>query len=87
MKLQDIKDMNKEDFLGAIGLAVKPSTGQWLAGTLSVFGVGLLVGAGAALLFAPRPGRELREDLIDRAKTLKDRTAARVNAAAESAIT
>jgi gas vesicle protein len=87
MKLQDIKDMNKEDILAAIGLAPKPSTGQWLAGTLSVFGFGLVVGAGVALLLTPRTGRELREDLADKVKTLRDRTASRVNAAAESAIT
>jgi gas vesicle protein len=87
MKLQDLRDMTKEDILAAIGLEPKPSTGQWLAGTLSVFGVGLLVGAGAALLLAPRSGRETRDDLVDRVKTLRDRTASRVNAAAESAIT
>jgi gas vesicle protein len=87
MKLQDIKEMTKDDVLAAIGLSVKPSTGQWLAGTLSVFGFGLIVGAGAALLLTPRTGRELREDLADKVKTLRDRTASRVNAAAESAIT
>jgi gas vesicle protein len=87
MKLQDITDLSKEDILAAIGLAPKPSAGQWLAGTLSVFGLGLLVGAGAALLLTPRSGRELRGDLADRVKTLRDRTANKVNAAAESAIT
>jgi gas vesicle protein len=87
MKLQDIKDMTKEDILAAIGLAPKPSAGQWMAGTLSVFGLGLIVGAGAALLLTPRTGREMRGDLADRVKTLRERTATRVNAAAESAIT
>ena len=37
-----------------------------VAGTLGTFGVGLLVGAGIALLLAPKPGRQLREDLRER---------------------
>ncbi len=30
---------------------------------LAVFGAGLLVGVGAALVLAPKPGRELRQDV------------------------
>jgi gas vesicle protein len=30
---------------------------------LTLFGTGLLVGSAVGLLFAPRPGKELREDL------------------------
>ncbi len=30
---------------------------------LGVFGAGFLVGAGTALLLAPKPGRELRDDV------------------------
>ena len=87
MKLQDIKDMTKGDVLSAIGLASKPSTGQWLAGTLSIWALGVVVGAAAALLLAPRSGRELRDDLTDRVKTLRDRAGSRLGSAAESAIT
>jgi gas vesicle protein len=87
MKLQDIKDMSKEDALAAIGLAIKPSTGQWLAGTLSIWGLGVIVGAAAALLLTPRTGREMREELTDRVKTLRDRATARVNQVNEQAIT
>lgn len=87
MKLKDIRELNKEDALAAIGLAVKPSTGQWLAGTLSVFGFGLICGAAAALLLTPRTGRELRDELTDKVRTLRDRTASRMNQAGEPAIT
>jgi hypothetical protein len=63
MKLQDIKDFDKEDFLGLLGLEAKHSFTNRLLGTLGTFGIGLLVGAGVALLLAPRPGSELRHDL------------------------
>ena len=63
MKLQDIKDMNKDDLLGLLGLETKGSDAGAVLKTLGTFGVGLLVGAGVALLLAPKPGRELRQDL------------------------
>ncbi len=66
MNLKDLKNLDKDDLLGLLGLEQKSSTGAWLAGTLSTFGVGLLVGAGIGLMLAPKPGRELREDLRDR---------------------
>jgi hypothetical protein len=63
MKLHDLKDMDKDDFLGLIGLQSKRSFTSELLGTLGTFGIGLLVGAGVALLLAPKPGRELRHDI------------------------
>ena len=63
MKLQDVKNMDKDDLLALLGLETKQSgTGQLLA-TLGTFGVGVLVGAGVALLLAPKTGRELRQDI------------------------
>jgi hypothetical protein len=66
MKLSDLSDLNKEDILSALGLASKPTTSERLWGTLGIFGVGLLVGGGAALLLAPKTGEGLREDLGER---------------------
>jgi gas vesicle protein len=63
VKLQDLKDMDKDDFLGLLGLQSKRSFTGELLGSLGTFGIGLLVGAGVALLLAPKPGRELRQDL------------------------
>ena len=70
MKLQDIKNMDKDDFLGILGLQTKHSFTNQLLGTLGTFGIGLLVGAGVALLLAPKAGSELRHDL--RAKLHRD---------------
>jgi hypothetical protein len=71
MKLSDIRDLSKEDILAALGLATKPSTSERLLGTLGVFGIGLLVGAGAALLLAPKSGEDLREELGDRIRKFR----------------
>lgn len=64
--LKDLRNLDKDDILDMLGLETKSSTAGWLAGTLGTFGVGLLVGAGIALMLAPKPGRELREDLRER---------------------
>ena len=66
MNLKELKNLDKDEILGLLGLETKTSTSRWLAGTLSTFGIGLLVGAGVALLLAPKPGRELRGDIRDR---------------------
>jgi gas vesicle protein len=66
MKLSDLSDLSKDDILSALGLATKRSPSDQLWGTLGIFGVGLLVGAGAALLLAPKSGQGLREDLGER---------------------
>lgn len=66
MTLRDLKGMDKDDLLGLLGLETKTSTGSYLLGTLGVFGLGILVGAGAALLMAPKPGRELRGEISRR---------------------
>ena len=69
MNLKDVQNLDKDDLLGLLGLEKKPSTGAWLSGALGTFGLGMLVGAGIALILAPKPGRELREDLRDRLRS------------------
>ena len=81
MNLKDLRNLDKEDVLGLIGLESKTSTGAWLAGTLGTFGIGLLVGAGIALILAPKPGRELRDDLRERLRRAPSDAAGAVNAA------
>ncbi len=62
MKLHDIKNMDKDDLLGLLGLETKHSGAGRLLGALGIFGIGLLVGAGVALFLAPKAGSELRDD-------------------------
>ncbi len=53
--------------------------------TMAVFGIGLLVGAGVALLFAPASGEELREELSAQLDELKNRVVGGEDAAPEPA--
>jgi len=70
MKLRDITNMDKGDVLGMLGLEARRSHGSRMLTMLGTFGIGLLVGAGVALLLAPKTGRALRQDL--RAKLRRD---------------
>jgi hypothetical protein len=63
MKLQDIKNMDKDDVLAMLGLETSRSNSSRLLSTLGTFGIGLLVGAGVGLLLAPKAGSALRQDL------------------------
>jgi gas vesicle protein len=85
MKMNDLRDLSKDDVLSALGLTSKPSTSDRLLGALGIFGVGLLVGAGAALLLTPKSGEALRADLGERFRNLRPGEAASPDAATSSA--
>jgi YtxH-like protein len=55
--------IDTDELLSRLGLETKPSFGQTVVSVLGPFAVGVLVGAAAALLLAPKSGRELREGL------------------------
>lgn len=50
---------------------------------IAVFGAGILVGAGLALLFAPTSGRELRDEIGERAADLRGRIAGAIDETGE----
>jgi gas vesicle protein len=72
MNLKDLKNLDKDEILGMLGLETKQSTSGWVAGTLTTFGIGMLVGAGVALMLAPKAGRELRGDIRERLRRAPD---------------
>lgn len=68
MNLKDLKDLRKldaDDLLEYVGLQKKSST-DWIVPAISALGVGLIVGAGLGLLFAPKEGSQLRQGLRER---------------------
>jgi hypothetical protein len=57
---------SKEDIANAVGLEARSSaTGDMLT-AFTIFGTGMILGAGLALLFAPKAGDEMRHDLAEK---------------------
>jgi len=71
-----LKDFSKEDVLNAMGLASRKHAGDYVLPALGIFGAGMLVGAGLGLLFAPKPGREIRHDIGEKVNGLGKRVEA-----------
>ena len=63
---KSLPDIDKDDVLEAIGLESRRSAGDKMVTGLALFGAGVLVGVGLGLMLAPKPGRELRDDLRQR---------------------
>lgn len=66
MNIDQMKNLDKNDFLNMLGLETRRSPADYIMPALALFGLGVVVGTGVGLLVAPRPGRELREDLAHR---------------------
>lgn len=62
---------DREDVLAAIGLEPKRSTMDIVLPAAGIFAAGILAGVGLGMLFAPKPGYELRENLSDQLKGMK----------------
>ncbi len=66
--MERLKNIDKDEILEALGLQAKPSGWGIVGSALSMFGIGLLVGVGLGLAFAPKAGTELRQDIVDRVR-------------------
>ncbi|HXN56272.1 MAG TPA: YtxH domain-containing protein [Myxococcales bacterium] len=62
--LKYLQDIDRDDVLEAVGLQERNPWGTAL-GTLGIFALGALVGAGLGLAFAPKAGTELRNQIGD----------------------
>lgn len=65
-----LEQVAKDDLLHDIGLEKRNVVGSAIS-TFGIFAAGLAVGAAAGLLFAPKPGTEMREDLAQRMTTIR----------------
>ncbi len=68
MKIEDILNAlpSREEIATAAGLQARSPVGGDLLTGLSIFACGIILGAGLALLFAPKAGQDLRRDLAER---------------------
>ena len=66
MTIEDILDNlpTREDIANAIAGQTRNAGGDMFT-ALGIFGAGMLLGAGLALLLAPKTGQELREELAE----------------------
>lgn len=71
LRWKDLKNLDREDLLHRMGLEEHTPTSDFLGG-LGLFALGLLVGAGLGMMFAPKPGAEMRSQLSD---TIRNRGA------------
>lgn len=62
-----------DEVLRSIGLQRARTGGSEMLGGVAVFGAGLLVGAGLALLFAPGSGAEMREQIGAKVEDAKEK--------------
>jgi hypothetical protein len=70
--LKYLQDIDKDDILEAIGLEERSSAWATTLGTLGIFALGCLVGAGIGLAFAPKSGEEFRNELGERMRRKAD---------------
>lgn len=66
--LKYLQDLDRDDVLEALGLQERRSGVATTFGTLGIFALGCLVGAGIGLAFAPKSGDELRNELGDKVR-------------------
>lgn len=62
--LKKLRNMDRDDLLDMMGLERSTPTGDFFTG-LGLFAVGMLVGAGLGLLFAPKRGEEIRSQMSE----------------------
>lgn len=75
--------ITKDDILEALGLETETNV-NWIAPALIGLGVGALLGATMALMFAPKSGIELREDLMERGRNMVEKSRERVQRLGEN---
>jgi hypothetical protein len=66
--LKYLQDIDRDDVLEALGLEERRSGVATTLGTIGIFALGCLVGAGIGLAFAPKSGDELRNELGDKVR-------------------
>ncbi|HLT39659.1 MAG TPA: YtxH domain-containing protein [Enhygromyxa sp.] len=67
MNLENLTNMSRMDLLRSIGLA--PRFSDMILPALGIFAAGAIVGAGTALMLAPRSGNKLRRQIREEVRS------------------
>jgi len=70
--LKYLQDIDRDDVLDLIGLQERRSAWTTTFGSIGIFALGCLVGAGIGLAFAPKSGEEFRTELGERMRKKAD---------------
>jgi hypothetical protein len=71
--IRRVGDVDVEDLLCSVGLERRRGAASRIVSAAGMIGLGLVVGAGVGLLFAPLTGADMRRDIRQRARDLSDR--------------
>jgi YtxH-like protein len=87
MNIEDILHAlpSKEDIASAVGLEARSSATESMLTAFGLFGTGMILGAGLALLFAPKSGHEIRRDIAETVGELGEQLRVTVSQPAPSA--
>jgi hypothetical protein len=77
--IKELKNLDKNDILGALGLQTKGNVIDTVIPALGVFGAGLLIGTALGMLVAPKTGKAMRKQIGRRANEVYDRAAEAVD--------
>lgn len=68
MTIEDILQAlpSKDEIASAVGLEARHSASGDMLAAFGIFATGAILGAGLALLFAPKAGREIRHDIAEK---------------------
>jgi hypothetical protein len=70
--LKYLQDLDRDDILESLGLQERSSAWSTALGTIGIFALGCLVGAGIGLAFAPKSGEDFRSELGERVRRKAD---------------
>jgi len=66
--LKYLQDLDRDDMLEAVGLQERNSAWSTAFGSIGIFALGCLVGAGIGLAFAPKAGQEFRNEIGEKVR-------------------
>jgi len=66
MNAKNFTKWDAKDLLDLFGLEARRSVGERLLPAAGILAIGLVIGVGIGLLYAPKEGAKLREDLSNR---------------------